>query len=140
MSRQIHGLSGASESQQQPSDGEYLVRVARAQYRWDKRKPYYSISFEILEPASARHKAFVGRIYCSPKALWKLNWFLRDFGYDPELLGRDELDEGALIGLRGVVKLSRKNLDDRTLLNLDAFSHAEQWPEIESSGRGAEAA
>ena len=46
------------------------------------------------------------RIYCTRKALWKLNWFLRDFGYDSELLGRDEVDERQLVGLRGVVKIS----------------------------------
>ena len=28
----------------------------------------------------------------------KLNWFLRDFGYDTDLLGRDEIDERALLG------------------------------------------
>jgi hypothetical protein len=27
------------------------------------------------------------------KALWKLNRFLRDFGYDTELLARDEVDD-----------------------------------------------
>jgi hypothetical protein len=26
-----------------------------------------------------------GRLYCTPGALWKLNWFLRGFGYDSEL-------------------------------------------------------
>ena len=29
-----------------------------------------------------------GRLYCSPKALWKLNWFLRDFGHQPNCLQR----------------------------------------------------
>jgi hypothetical protein len=38
----------------------------------------------------------------STAALWKFNWFLRDFGYDIELLGRDEVDETQLIGLTGV--------------------------------------
>jgi hypothetical protein len=38
--------------------------------------------------------------------LWKLSWFLRDFVYDPELLGREEIDEKALFGLRGIVKYS----------------------------------
>ena len=28
-----------------------------------------------------------GRLYCTPKAIWKLRWCLRDFGYDPDLLG-----------------------------------------------------
>jgi hypothetical protein len=31
--------------------------------------------------------------------LWKLNWFLRDFGYDTALLGRDEVDEIQMTGL-----------------------------------------
>ena len=47
-----------------------------------------------------------GRVYCIAKALWKLGWFLRDFLYDPDLLGREEVDEKALSGLRGVVKIS----------------------------------
>jgi hypothetical protein len=45
------------------------------------------------------------RLYCDPKALWKFNWFLRDFGYEVELLGRDEVNETQLIGLTGVVKI-----------------------------------
>ena len=49
---------------------------------------------------------FSGRLYCTPKALWKLDWFLRDFGYDTELLGHDEVDEKHLVGLSGVVKIS----------------------------------
>jgi len=31
--------------------------------------------------------------------MWKLRWFLRDFGYDPELLGKNEIDDKALIDL-----------------------------------------
>lgn len=45
------------------------------------------------------------RLYCDPKALWKFTWFLRDFGYEVELLGRDEVDETQLIGRTGVVKI-----------------------------------
>jgi hypothetical protein len=70
---------------------------------------------------------FSGRIYCTPKALWKFSWFLRDFGYDPELLGRDEVEEKGLIGLRGVVKLSHTVVNGRTLVNLDAFAPAGAW-------------
>jgi hypothetical protein len=36
----------------------------------------------------------------------KLGWFLRDFLYDPELLAHEQVDEKALPGLRGVVKIS----------------------------------
>ncbi|MFQ5875226.1 MAG: hypothetical protein ACE5JL_15700, partial [Dehalococcoidia bacterium] len=56
--------------------------------------------------------------------------FLRDFGYDAELLGRDEVDEKALLGLRGVVKVSRTTVNGRSLLNLDGFASASQWEEL----------
>ena len=141
MKRQIPGLSNASRSADEPADGEYLVRVARAQYRWDKTKPYYLLRFEILEPASSSGSTFNGRIYCTAKALWKLNWFLRDFGYDPELLGRDELDERALGGLQGVVRISHKIFDGHTILSLEAFAPADRWTEMfGTAGEDKEAA
>ena len=40
-------------------------------------------------------RSFSGRLYCTERALWKLNWFLRDFGYDLELLAQDQVDEKA---------------------------------------------
>src|SRR4051812_48062187 len=95
MIRHLPGLSQASLSSEQLPDGQYLVRVAHVRYHWDKRKPYYQVRFEILQPALAARQTFSGRVYASVKALWKLSWFLRDFGYDPDLLGRDELNEGA---------------------------------------------
>ncbi len=75
---------------------------------------------------SAGHSV-TGRLYCTPRALWKLNWFLRDFGYDTELLGRDEIDEKSLVGLRGVVKISHAVVNGTSLLNLDGFAPASQW-------------
>jgi hypothetical protein len=74
-----------------------------------------------------------GRLYCSPKALWKLNWFLRDFGYDNDLLGRDEIDDKGLVGLRGVVKVSHVVLHGTSLLNLDGFAPAAQWNELSTA-------
>lgn len=130
MKRQIPGLSNAARSNDEPADGDYLVRIARVQYRWDKNKPFYIIRFEILEPATSSGTSFNGRIYCSAKSLWKLNWFLRDFGYDPELLGRDELDERALRELKGVVRISHKIFDGHPILSLDAFAPAERWTEM----------
>jgi hypothetical protein len=59
--------------------------------------------------------------------LWKLTWFLRDFGYDSELLGRDELDEKALVGLIGVVQISHVVIHGTSLLNLEAFAPAARW-------------
>ncbi len=71
-----------------------------------------------------------GRIYCTPKALWKLNWFLRDFGYDTESLGRDEIDDKGLLGLTGVVKITHTVINGSSLLNLDVFAPAGQWKEL----------
>jgi hypothetical protein len=62
--------------------------------------------------------------------LWKLNWFLRDFGYDTELLGRDEVDERQLVGLKGVVKISHIDFNGASLLRLDGFAPAGQWEEL----------
>jgi len=74
--------------------------------------------------------SFTGRLYCSERALWKLHWFLRDFGYDAEMLGRDELDEKALVRLHGVVKLTHRIVNGASLLNLDGFAPAAQWEEL----------
>jgi hypothetical protein len=86
----------------------------------------------VLEPELLAGRSFSGRLYCTSKALWKVSWFLRDFGYDPELLGRDEVEEKGLIGLRGVVKLFHTIVNGRTLVNLDAFAPAGAWESISS--------
>jgi hypothetical protein len=70
-------------------DGIFLVRVDRAQYRWHKQKPYYEIRFAVLKPKHLTECFMTGRLYCTPRAIWKLSWFLREFGYDAELLGTD---------------------------------------------------
>src|ERR1700758_738005 len=87
-------------------DAVFLVSVQRARLYRQAPKPYYTISLVILEPSRFAGHILSSRLYCSPKALWKLNWFLRDFGYDTELLGRDEVEETQLLGLKGVVKIS----------------------------------
>jgi hypothetical protein len=84
----------------------------------------------ILEPSRFADRVISSRLYCNPKALWKLNWFLRDFGYDTELLGRDELDEGQLVGLRGVAKISHIVFNGASLLRLDGFAPAARWEEL----------
>ena len=62
--------------------------------------------------------------------MWKLNWFLRDFGYDSELLERDEIDEKRLIGLSGVVKITRTVRNGSCVLALDGFAPSSQWQEL----------
>jgi hypothetical protein len=84
----------------------------------------------LIEPSRFSGHILSSRLYCSPKALWKLNWFLRDFGYDTELLGRDEVDETQLVGLKGVVKISHIVLNSTSLLRLDGFAPAGRWEEL----------
>ena len=134
MRRRIQGLHEAdSSAASQVRDGLFLVRVERAHHRWDAEKPFYLLRFSILEPKELSGHSVSGRLYCTPRALWKLNWFLRDFGYDTELLGRDEIDDKSLVGLRGVVKISHVVLNGTSLLNLDGFAPASQWEELSSA-------
>jgi hypothetical protein len=131
MKRYISGLNQANASVAEGvPDGLFLVRVERAQHRWHRQKPYYLLRFVVLEPKVLSGRSITGRLYCTPKALWKLNWFLRDFGYDNDLLGRDEIDDKNLVGLSGVVKISHSVVNGSSLLNLDAFAPASQWEEL----------
>jgi hypothetical protein len=126
MRRQITGLH-AKQDHVNELQGLFLVRVERASYHWHPQKPFLSLQFEIVEPASIYSRSFSGRIYCTDRALWKLNWFLRDFGYDPDLLSRDQVDEKALLNLRGVIRTSFTKVNGRSYQNLDAFAPAEEW-------------
>ena len=62
--------------------------------------------------------------------MWKLSWFLRDFGYDTELLGKEEIEDKALIGLSGVVKATHTVAHGIRMLNLQGFAPASQWEEL----------
>jgi len=133
MKRRISGLHDADRSPDEVNDGLYLLRVDRAQYRWHAQKPYYLLRFTVLEPKHLAGRSIAGRIYCTARAMWKLSWFLRDFGYDTELLGRDEIDDKGLIGLRGVVKISHVVRHGLSILNLDGFAPASQWEELSAA-------
>ena len=133
MKRQIPGLHCAAAETDTVPDGLYLVQVHRAQYRWHALKPFYVLRFALLEPKSWAGSAFTARLYCSAKALWKLAWFLRDFGYDSDLLADDAVDEKAVVGLRGVVKISHITLHGTPVLNLDGFAPAERWGDLSST-------
>ena len=101
MKRHIPGLAAGVRNADDFLEGLFLVRVDHVNYRWHPQKPCFLIRFVILEPEELRSRGVSGRLYCTPKALWRLNWFLRDFGYDTDLLGRDEVDEKGLLGLTG---------------------------------------
>ena len=134
MRRRIQGLHDADQdAANQVRDGLLLVRVDRAIHRWDARKPFYLLRFSVLEPKELSGHSISGRIYCTPRALWKLTWFLRDFGYDTELHARDEIDDKSLGGLCGVVKISHVVVNGTSLLNLDGFAPVSQWQEMASA-------
>ena len=134
MKRRIVGLKEiAQASVDDVPNGVFLVRVDRAQYRWHAQKPFYALRFSVLEPKEMAGRTINGRLYCTPKALWKLGWFLRDFVYDPDLLGQDEVDEKALFGLRGIVKISHTTLNGSSLINFDCFAPASQWEQFSTS-------
>ncbi len=131
MKRRIPGLCQATNGEAGVPDGVFLVRVERAYWQYHPLKPYLTLRFKVIEPNEFAGQKLGGRLYCHAKALWKLNWFLKDFGYDPGLLKQDELDEKALVGLQGVVKVSHTVVNGRRFLNLDAFARAERWQEIQ---------
>ena len=127
MRRRFQGLGSTAQVNTEVPDGVFLVRVDQVRYSRDSQKPFYVVRFSVIEPELLAGRNISGRLYCTTKALWKFSWFLRDFGYDPELLGRDEVEEKGLIGLRGVVKLSHAVVNGRTFANLDAFAQASTW-------------
>jgi hypothetical protein len=134
MKRMLLGLSAAAqEADTVPPDGLYLVRVDHAQFRWHAQKPFYSLRLSVLEPTEFVGSCIVSRLYCTVKAMWKLAWFLRDFLYDPELLSQNEVDERALRGLVGVVKISHTVINGIRLPNLDGFAPASKWQELSAA-------
>src|SRR5215469_8364152 len=130
MKRLIEGLHSGSSRQDDFLEGAFLARVDRVYFRWHPQRPFYVLRFAVLEPSEHQGRSFTGRLYCSRKALWKLRWFLRDFGYDRDLMGRDEVDEKALVGLQGIVRISHTTLNQRTFLNLGGFAPASEWEEL----------
>ena len=138
MKRQIHGLSSPLTAD--IPDGVYLVKVQRAQYRWHKQKPFYELSFHVLQPEQFVGGAIVARLSSAPKTLWKLAWFLRDFRYSDELLERDEIDTRALIGLQGVIQISHEIISGHSAVKLDAFAPAADWEHLAVTHRSPEVA
>jgi hypothetical protein len=131
MKRRFKGLrEAARSSSDEIPDGLFLARVERVQYRWHAQKPFYALRFSLVEPQEFAGRVISARLYCTTRALWKLSWFLRDFGYDTELFGREEIDEKAVVGLRGVVKISHTVINGTRLINLDGFAPVSQWEEL----------
>ena len=130
MKRYIPGLHQVSDHRGNQLDGVFLVRVEQAFYRWHPQKPFFILRFSVLAPKESAGQILSGRLYSSAKALWKLHWFLRDFGYDADLFGRDEVDEKALKNLRGIVRISHVTLHGNTYPNLEGFAPEADWEEF----------
>jgi hypothetical protein len=124
MKKHIPGMK-ASPAYDLPQ-GAFLVEVERAYYS-NSAKPFLTLRFRILEPRPVAGKTFGARLYCTPRALWKLEWFLRDFGYDEELLQAEQLDDRSLMGLRGALQVSRQSYNGRTYCQIDGFASADTW-------------
>jgi hypothetical protein len=134
MTRRFQGLNQTAQpAPGELPDGLYLVSVQKAQYRWHAHKPFYLLRLSVLAPREFVGQILSGRLHCAAKTLWKLGWFLRDFGYDAELLVRDEVDEKALSGLRGVVKIIHTVVNGASSLNFDGFAPASQWEGLSPS-------
>ncbi len=129
MRRHVPGLNEQARGEEDVLEGVFLVQVERAFYKHHAKKPFFSLRFKILEPRQHQGRTLSGRLYSTEKALWKLSWFLRDFGYDRELLARGEIEDRALVGLRGVLKASRVIVNGQALLNLEGFAPAGDWEE-----------
>ena len=129
MKRQITGLHAASDTPRLP-DGLFLVRVQNMKFHRHAPKPYYVIALIVEEPERFAGDVLSSRLYCTPKALWKLNWFLREFGYDMEAMERDEVDERHVVGLHGVVKIGNVVYEGMRVLRFDGFASAGRWEEL----------
>jgi len=129
MKRHIPGLH-SRPAEERPLEGLFLVRVEGASYHWHPQKPYFSIRFVVIEPEPVASRSFSARLYCIEKALWRLHWFLRDFGYDQELLSEDQVDEKALVNLRGVLRTTHVIRSGKTFQNLEAFAPEAAWEEL----------
>ena len=129
MKRHVPGLHSRAD-EESPLEGLFLVRVESASYRWHPQKPFFTLGFRVIEPESAAGRSFSGRLYCTEKALWKLHWFLRDFGYDQDLLSQDQVDEKALVNLRGVLRTTHVIRNGRAFQNLEAFAPEAAWEEL----------
>jgi len=49
-------------------EGLILVRIDRAVFRWQPKKPFLELRLIILEPKAMEERAFYGRLYCTEKA------------------------------------------------------------------------
>jgi hypothetical protein len=128
----IQGLNQTSE-RKPLVEGQYRARVVKFEPAGHAAKPCRMATFLILEPAPFTGRYVRTRLYCHERALWKLRWFLSDFGYDPELLAAEELDDRRVVGLEGVIRLSYWGLNGQRRLDVQGFAKLDRWVELTQS-------
>ncbi len=136
MRTKIQGLSQPNE-RKPLLEGPYLVRVVRFEPAGHAAKPCRAATFLILDPGPHSGRYVRTRLYCHERALWKLRWFLHDFGYDQDLLAAEELDDRRVIGLEGVIRLAFWGTNGQRHLDVQGFAPKEEWVEL-SERLGAE--
>ena len=114
-------------------EGLYRARVVRFEPAGHAPNPCRAASFRILEPAAYQGRHVRTRLYCHDRALWKLRWFLSDFGYDAEHLAAEELDDRRVVGLEGVIRLAYWGTDGSRRLDVEGFAPTVRWAELSSS-------
>ena len=96
MRTHIQGLNQSSE-RKPPLEGPYRARVVKFEPAGHAAKPCRRATFLIQEPPAYGGRYVRTRLYCHERALWKLRWFLSDFGYDPGLRAAEELDDRRVV-------------------------------------------
>ena len=130
MKRRLEGINGTFHALPPGVNTLHLVRIESANYSAKFRKPVLDLSLSIVEPASVSKMTITTRISCAPKNLWKLHSLLVEFGYDAELLGREELDTCRLQGLVGVVRIHGKASRQDARVTIDIVAHQSEWPAL----------
>jgi hypothetical protein len=66
MKRRFQGLASTAQASTEVPDGVFLVRVDQVRYSRERRKPFYTVRFSVVEPEPVAGRTFPGQLYCSP--------------------------------------------------------------------------
>lgn len=128
MRYQLNGLStGRFLSDQTLTRTVLLVTIRSCQRVSRKRKSFLRVGMGIEQPESWRGTDVLTLFELEANMLRRLHCFLRDFGYDSQLLAEETIAESELVGLRGVIKLGKPDRRAPGAFFLDAFASATTW-------------
>jgi hypothetical protein len=139
MRTKIQGLS-QTVNRNPLVEGLYRARVVHFGPAGHAPNPCVAATFIILDPAPFAGRYVRTRLYCHDRALWKLRWFLQDFGYDAELLAADELDDRRVVGLEGVIRLGYWGNNGHRRLDVQGFAPSDRWSDASAHPPACETA